>query len=78
MKAIVKKAAETGGFLLALKPAIQALIEKWDVGNKADPEILAGQVLYGLSATIHSEAFLKMNPKDREKCVFDFIGRVLD
>jgi len=66
------------GTLLALKPAIQSLIEKWDVDNKVDPEILAGQVLFGLSATIHSEAFNKMDPAGKEKCILDFIGRILD
>ena len=66
------------GTLWALKPAIQSLIEKWDVDNKVDPEILAGQVLFGLSATIHSEAFNKMDPAGKEKCILDFIGRILD
>ena len=66
------------GTLLALKPAIQSLIEKWDVDNKVDPEILAGQVIFGISATIHSEAFNKMVPAGKEKCILDFIGRILD
>ena len=72
------QAAMHEGTLLALKPAIQLLIEKWGVDNSADSEILAGQVLYGLSATIHSEAFIKMDPKDKESCILDFIGRILD
>ena len=63
---------------MALKPAIQSLIEKWDVDNKVDPEILAGQVIFGISATIHSEAFIKMTPAEKEKCILDFIGRILD
>ena len=66
------------GTLLALKPAIQSLIEKWDVSNSADPEILAGQVLFGISATIHSEAFTKMNKSGKKKCILDLIGRILD
>ena len=72
------QAAMHEGTLLTLKPAIQSLIEKWDVDNKVDPEILAGQVLFGISATIHSEAFIKMTPEKKEKCILDFIGRILD
>ena len=66
------------GTLLALKPAIQSLIEKWDVENGADPEILPGQLLFGLYATIHSEAFIKINNSAITKCILDFIGRILD
>ena len=64
--------------LLALKPAIQSLIEKWDVDNTADAEILAGQVLYGLSATVHSKAFAEMDPAAKERCILDFLSRILD
>ncbi len=72
------QAAMHEGTLIALQPAIRSLIEKWDVGNKADSEILAGQILFGLSATIHSEAFTKMKKAEKEKCILDFIGRVLE
>ena len=66
------------GTLMALKPAIESLIEKWKVKNKQPVEILAGQLLYGLSATIHSKEFEKMDASKKEKCVLDFIGRILD
>ncbi len=64
--------------LRAFLPAIEDLIKKWDVNNKTDVKIVAGQLLYGLSATIHSEEFEEMTPEDKEECILEFLGRILD
>ena len=66
------------GTLMALKPAIESLLEKWQANDNRPVGILAGQLLYGLSATVHSTEFETMNPPEKEKCVLDFIGRILD
>ena len=64
--------------LEALKPAVAALIGKWDIGSSLSADILAGQLLYGLSATIHSADFEVMPPEEKKKCVTGYIKRVLE
>ena len=66
------------GTLMALKPGIETLISKWDIKNEAPVGILAGQLLYGLSATIHSSDFKNMNAEEKKKCILDFIDRIVN
>ena len=66
------------GTLQALRPLISESIDKWSKTNDTPSDILAGQLLYGLSATIHSPEFEKMNATKKKKCILDYIGRVLD
>lgn len=65
------------GTLQALRPVISTMIDKWEVKNSTPPDILAGQLLYGLSATVHSHEFEKMSAAKKKKCILDYIGRVL-
>ncbi len=66
------------GTLESLRPLICMMINKWSKTNSAPVDILAGQLLYGLSATIHSPEFEKMNATKKKNCILDYIGRVLD
>ena len=63
--------------LEALKPAVASLIETWKTGSGLPADILAGQLLYGLSATIHSKGFEAMETEEKKKCITGFIGSVL-
>ncbi|MCR5249724.1 MAG: TetR/AcrR family transcriptional regulator [Lachnospiraceae bacterium] len=71
------QAAMHDGTLEALRPVVAGLIRKWELPGSASPDILAGQLIYGLSATIHSEEFEKMSAVKKKQCIRDFIGRIL-
>ena len=64
------------GTLRALCPAVSGAISKWDIGNDTPPDVLAGQLIYGISATVHSEGFEKLSHDDKKKCIVSFIDRV--
>lgn len=66
------------GTLEALRPAICRVIDSWGKKSDTPSNIFAGQLLYGLSATIHSSEFEKMTAAKKKACILDFIGRVLD
>ena len=63
--------------LQALKPVIAELLAKWDVRSDVPEDILAGQLLYGISATIHSEGFEKLSDDEKKKIVASFAEKVL-
>ena len=65
------------GTLRELKPIIKQLIEKWGVKTDTPADILAGQLLYGISATIHSEEFEKLSAEKKKKCITNFINRII-
>ena len=65
------------GTLRELKPVIKQLIEKWGVKTDTPADILAGQLLYGISATIHSEEFEKLSAEKKKKCITNFINRII-
>ncbi|MBQ9333209.1 MAG: TetR/AcrR family transcriptional regulator [Lachnospiraceae bacterium] len=64
--------------LMELRPLIASVIEKWNIKSKRPADIIAGQLLYGISATIHSPEFEKMDPADKKECIMSFMGRVLE
>ncbi|MCR5733984.1 MAG: TetR/AcrR family transcriptional regulator [Lachnospiraceae bacterium] len=72
------QAAMHDGTLEALRPLICEMIGKWGTTNSMPHDILAGQLLYGLSATIHSPEFEKMSAAKKKKCILDYIDRILD
>ena len=72
------QAAMHDGTLELLRPLISTRIDKWAKKSCESADILAGQLLYGLSATIHSPEFEKLSTNKKKKCILDYIGRVLD
>ena len=72
------QAAMHDGTLELLRPLISTRIDKWGKKSCESADILAGQLLYGLSATIHSPEFEKLSTNKKKKCILDYIGRVLD
>ena len=72
------QAAMHNGTLELLRPLISTRIDKWGKKNCESADILAGQLLYGLSATIHSPDFEKMTTSKKRECILEYIGRVLD
>ncbi|MCR5330818.1 MAG: hypothetical protein K6E62_06480, partial [Lachnospiraceae bacterium] len=66
------------GTLQALRPVISSMIEKWDVKNDTPSDILAGQLLYGISATVHSAGFENLSTDEKKACILDYIDRILE
>ena len=66
------------GTLQALRPVISSMIEKWDVKNGTPSDILAGQLLYGISATVHSAGFENLSTDEKKACILDYIDRILE
>lgn len=64
--------------LASMIPAVTALIKKWDVKCAVPAGILAGQLMYGISATLHSAEFEEMTAEEQKQCITGFIGKVLE
>ena len=63
--------------LMALLPVIEQLVVKWDMNGSVPAEIIARQLLYGISGTLHSPAFEAMNDEDKKKTMLVFIRKVI-
>lgn len=50
-----------------LKPVIVNLLVKWGYSSKKPIDIAAGQFLYGISATLHSEIFQTMTQEEQKE-----------
>lgn len=69
--------AMSAGTIASIKPAVVELLERWNVKSDTSMEILAGQILYGVSATIHSNDFEAMDPDDKRKSLITFINKLV-
>lgn len=63
--------------LTELRPLIAEVLEKWDLKSEWPADIIAGQLLYGISATIHSPEFETLDPADKRKCISDYMNRLM-
>ncbi len=64
--------------LEALLPAVRAQTEALAPASPLPADILAGQLLYGVSATLHSPRFDEMTPARQRECLLAFVRGVLD
>ena len=69
--------AMSGKTIFALKPAVADAISRWGINTDVPLDILAGQLLYGISATIHSEDFAKMSEEEKKNCIRQFFCRMI-
>ena len=63
--------------IASLIPAVIALLGKWDINSKLPKDMLAAQLVYGISATIHSKSFEPMDSSEKRKCLLDLMNRIL-
>ncbi|MBQ4487042.1 MAG: TetR/AcrR family transcriptional regulator [Oscillospiraceae bacterium] len=63
--------------LMSLVPVITSVIRTWDTDNPTPTGILAGQLIYGISATLHSPEFERMTTDEQKKCILRYIYSVL-
>ena len=61
----------------ALLPAVITLLASWRLPGQIPPDIAAGQLVYGISATIHSESFEKMDTLKKKECLVEYINQIL-
>ena len=78
--------------VMSLRPVVAGMLEEWKTqsGTAADSheawkissgertDILAGQLLYGISATIHSMDFEKMSLEEKRDSLLSFVRKVLE
>lgn len=60
-----------------LKPVVISLIEKIGTKREEPLDIIAGQVVYSISATLHSESFIKMQTDEGKQILVNVIKRLI-
>lgn len=62
--------------IMSLRPIVSDALANWDIKSRMPVDILAGQLLYGLSATIHSDEFVKMDDKEKRDCMILLVNKI--
>ncbi len=60
-----------------LVPVFEELIEKWGYHGKRNSDIVAGQLLGGIAATLHSESYPCMSMNEQRDCIEELVNRIL-
>lgn len=60
-----------------LKPAVMGLVEKWGCRSTEPLDMVAGQVVYGVSATLHAQSFEAMSADGKKQALMDLVNRLL-
>ena len=58
----------------SMRPAIETLLGNWNVKSDIPADILAGQLLYGISATIHSNGFAELDDEKKRYQIRAFLN----
>ena len=62
--------------IMSLRPIVSDALSNWDINSLMPSDILAGQLLYALSATIHSKEFEKMDDNYKKKCIMLLVNKI--
>lgn len=60
-----------------MKPVLIKAIEKWNTNRLEPVELIAGQILYAISATLHSDSFPLMSETEKKNILIDLLNRLL-
>ena len=60
-----------------LKPVVISLIEKIGTKREEPLDIIAGQVVYSISATLHSESFIKLQADEGKEILINVMERLI-
>ena len=63
--------------LAALIPPVISLMQKIAPKSDTPVEILAGQLVYGISTTLHSPAFEKLGNEEKRDCLLSFMNKIV-
>ena len=65
--------AMSGKTIESMRPAIEKLLSSWNIKSDVPIDILAGQLLYGISATIHSKGFEELDDEKKRYQIRAFL-----
>ena len=60
----------------SLVPSVITFLKKRDLQTDTPADILAGQLVYGISATIHTPSFEMLKPEDKKNCLIEYINKI--
>ena len=66
--------AMSGKTIESMRPAIEKLLSSWNIKSDVPIDILAGQLLYGISATIHSKGFEELDDEKKRYQIRAFLA----
>ena len=66
--------AMSGKTIESMRPAIEKLLSSWNIKSDVPIDILAGQLLYGISATIHSKGFEELDDEKKRYRIRAFLA----
>ncbi|MDO5561012.1 MAG: TetR/AcrR family transcriptional regulator [Oscillospiraceae bacterium] len=62
----------------SLQPAIAQMLKGWEYLSQLSPDLLANQLLYAISGTIHTPSYREINTEDKKIIIRDLIDKILD
>ena len=66
--------AMSGKTIESMRPAIEKLLSSWNIKSDVPIDILAGQLLYGISATIHSKGYEELDDEKKRYQIRAFLA----
>lgn len=63
--------------IMAMKPAILHMIEKWEYKRKIPIDMAVGQLLFAISATLHTDSFSSLSSMERQQVLMELIERLV-
>ena len=66
--------AMSGKTIESMRPAIEKRLSSWNIKSDVPIDILAGQLLYGISATIHSKGFEELDDEKKRYQIRAFLA----
>ena len=61
----------------ALVPAVASFLREKGPGSDTPADVLAGQLVYGISGTIHSPSFEALAPEEKKRCLAAYIKKII-
>ena len=60
----------------ALVPAVASFLQRKGSEYETPVDVLAGQLVYGISATIHSPSFEMLTPEEKKHCLMAYVEKI--
>ena len=61
----------------ALVPAVASFLREKGPGSDTPADVLAGQMVYGISGAIHSPSFEALAPEEKKRCLAAYIKKII-
>lgn len=63
--------------IMAMKPAILHMIEKWNYKRNIPIDIAVGQLLFAISATLHTDSFSLLSSVEKQQVLMELITKMI-